>query len=110
MAVLLRCQDRWDREIVLTDRTWHAHILNNHAELADQLTAVERTIWRPQRVSIDAVDDRREVFYRRGVLLPPYHRDFLKVVVEFGDDGQHGRVVTAFATATTKAGEPRRWP
>lgn len=110
MALVLRCQDRWNREIVLTDRTWYGHVLSNHAELTDHLTAVERTVRRPQRVTTDKDDPDREVFYRRGILPVPYHRDYLKVVVQFDNDAGQGRIVTAFATAVIKAGEPQRWP
>lgn len=110
MAVVLRCRDRWDREIVLTDRTWHRHVLSNHRELLDHLTGVERTIRRPQRVNHDKDHDDREVFYRRGVLPAPYDRDYLKVAVEFDRETGQGRVVTAFASETIKAGEPKRWP
>ena len=108
-AVVLRCRDRWDREIILTGRTWYDHVLRNHAELIDHLAAVERTIRRPQRVNLDKDYDDREIFYRRGVLPVPYDRDYLKVVVEFGNDPRYGRVVTAFLTETIKAGEPMRW-
>lgn len=114
MAVVLRCRDRWNREIVPAEHTWHDHILADHAELVGNLEAVERTLRRPSRVALDKDDPSREVYYRRGVLPAAYGRDYLKVVVEFSASEiafpGEGRIVTAYATERMKSGETQRWP
>ena len=111
---MLRCRDRWGREIVLPDYTWHNDILANHGELVGHLDAVDRTVRRPHRVTYDKDYSDREVSYRRGVLPAPYDRDYLKVVVEFRQsatvDLPRGRIVTAYTAERIKSGERSRWP
>jgi hypothetical protein len=112
VADLLRITDCRGRDVAIDEETWRKKIVLDHAELDGNEAAVERTLVDPDVRNRDKTHIHREVFYRSGVLPPPYHVDMLKVVVEFRrcDDGaQKGRVVTAFAVDRVARGEKRIW-
>ena len=44
MADLLRCVDRWGREIRLTEERWHGHIILHHPDLTRYVAAVRQTL------------------------------------------------------------------
>ena len=98
MAEVLRCADRWGREITVDDDVWYDKILVIHHEMDSQLDAVERALVDPDRVNHDARHSRGENYYRLGVLEHPNDIDYLKVVVRFDEDDlgrQFGTVVSA---------------
>ena len=113
MAVILRCCDRWGREITLTDGCWNDHIVREHPILRDRLTAVEAVLTNPFRITQDVTYGNREHFYRHRVL-PNLGKWYLKVCVEFmptGPDGAMvGEVVTAFVVQHIKVRETELWP
>lgn len=111
-AEMFRCVDRWGRAIVLTEATWTLHIVPDRAPLAGNESAVRRALVAPQLVMRDRTRADRELFYRRGVLPPPYDHLYLKVVVAFLGPGEArigGRVVTAFPTRRTRRRAEQRW-
>ena len=113
MADVLRCTDRWGREIVLTDECWNGHILPDRAILRGLESRLEVVLTDPYRVRRDATNPSRECFYRHRTL-PGMPRLFLKVVVEFRPIGPNGVLdgsdITAFPTNHFKTGEQQIWP
>lgn len=67
---ILRCQDRWGRDVVLTDDRWYGKILPKHREITED--AIRQTITDPDQVNWDKALDGVEVFYR-DVRLPRPH-------------------------------------
>ncbi len=114
MANLWRCQDRWGREIVLTDARWHAHIVHEHRAMAPHRDLVRQTVESPEEVKHDRTKASREVFYRRWRLSRHGRLVWLKVVVRFTTDprtlAERGTVVTAYPTNRQKPGERHKWP
>jgi len=104
-------RDRWGRDIVLYEDTWHNHILLEHRNLRGHDAAVAKVLSDPYRVMHDAWHETRENYYRPRTH-PRYPDLFLKVCVEFdpGDTGWAGVVVTAFLTPNIGAEEVQRWP
>ena len=113
MTDLLRCHDRWGREVRLTEACWHDHILPQRKVLRGLESRVAVVLADPYRVMSDATSAVRECFYRHGVI-PGYDRLLLKVVVEFRPmtrpEGIIGSVVTAYPTDRFKRGERQLWP
>lgn len=70
-------------------------------------TAVREALRQPDMILYDKAFSARECFYRLGT--PLSSGKYLKVVVEFDDDGQ-GVVVTAFPTRNPLSGERHKWP
>jgi len=105
--------DRFGREIVLYEDTWYDHILDDHAEMADQLDELELAIAHAERITQDQSFASRQCYYRKGHLPWPYDRDYLKVVVEL-EDSSFGRplrgvVVTAYPVEAIPRRETRIW-
>lgn len=100
-------RDRWSRDVVLFEDTWHGHIVPGHAALRGNEAAVARAIEKPHCVMHDAIDERRECFYART--LPGFKGFYIKVVVEF-QPNQEGVVVTAYTTTGFRDDEVKRWP
>jgi hypothetical protein len=50
---VLRCKDRWGREIILQEATWRQHILLEHAELIGNEAGVQLTLTDPTYVMHD---------------------------------------------------------
>lgn len=108
----MRYRDRWQREVVLPEETWHDKILLDHGELLGNEASIERTLVDPDEVRFDRDHPDREVFSRRAALPPPDNDALLKVVVAFRiapPNRRRGRIVTAYATGTVKPGERVRW-
>lgn len=114
MAELLRCTDRWGREVILSDGQWSGHIQPGHAEMTNQLAAVRRAIEAPDRVNHDQRNPNGENFYVLGGLPPPLDRTWVKVCVRFtllAPNGPwRGEIVTAYATSIVKQAEVQKWP
>lgn len=83
MAEVLRCADRWGREVVLYDDTWYDKIVADHAEVANRLDAIDEVLARPDRVNFDALVSSGENFYGLGYFEYPLERRYLKVVVRY---------------------------
>lgn len=107
--VLLRCADRFNREIVLYQDRWYDHIMSDHQELSGREAAVLATLEHPHAIRRDRFRADRECYYRRGDL-PRRHR-YVKVVVEFVDTpfGIVGTVITAFAADRIHDHEAHLW-
>ena len=108
MRETLRCQDRWERDLVLTDERWYGKILLDHPELTDALRAVRSTLTDPEFVNYDKSRDGVENYYRSVIVPPPFGRRLLKICVLF--DGADGLVLTAYPVYNVNPGEPRKWP
>jgi hypothetical protein len=110
-GILFSCADGFGREIALYEDTWYDHILDEHAEMADQFDELEFAITHAERVTQDQSFADRQCYYRKGNLPWPYDRDYLKVVVEFDDSGfdrpPHGVVVTAYPVEAIPRREAR---
>jgi hypothetical protein len=113
MAVILRCDDRWGREVTLTEYWWSVHILREHPAMRRQLPAIAGTLAALDLVNEEALHPEREVFYRRGIVAKALRR-YLKVVATYHAGGaaatESGRVVTAYLTDRIKPGERPIWP
>jgi hypothetical protein len=108
----MRCIDYDGRPVTLTERVWTDHILARHPEMRDGLRAIETTLVSPHQVNHDLTHPDREVFYRAGVLPPPDHQDYLKVVVQYRwtSGGEwRGDVRTAFAVDEIDPEERTKW-
>ena len=105
MAAIWRARDRGGREVELTEARW-AHIMEDHES---DMTGREADVWaavgRPDRVSADANDPRRECLYR---YLGP-GRLKLKVVVGCEpvppSGAWAGTVITAYLTSRVPMSE-----
>lgn len=112
MAEVLRCADRWGREVILYEDTWYDKILVDHPEVADELDVVELTLTNPDRVTFDTGHDTGENFCRFAVLRYPYDSLYLKVVVRFDerDDFARGVVISVYPTRDYSQGSERmKW-
>ena len=112
MAVVLRCADRWGREVVLFEDTWYDKIVVFHANMAGKVDAVEAVLANPERVNFDAKYPGGENFYARGHLEYPDDTDYLKVVVRYETGGtiEVGTIVSAYAASDyRKRGERYKW-
>lgn len=110
-ALIWLVRDRWGREIVLDEDTWHHHIIPGHHNLRGYDDAVAKVLTNPYRVMHDAWHETRENFYRPRT--HPLHPDlFLKVCVEFANDepDSAGTVITAYLTPDIAFNEVQRWP
>lgn len=112
MGDVLRCIDRFGRVVVLTNQRWHQHILIDHAEMRELLSAVEQCIEDPDQVNLDADFAERESFYRFSVAGSRGDRH-VKVCIEYsgidGSSAADGYVVTAYVTRAVKDGEAEKW-
>jgi hypothetical protein len=91
---------------------WTDKIIADHAEMDGNEMLVERVLVDPDMRNRDKEHAGREVYYRRGVLEPPYENDLLKIVVEFqldSPDAQQGRLITAYVTDGVARGEKTIW-
>jgi hypothetical protein len=94
------------RRVICTEECWVWHILDYHPALAGLEEEVIATIEHPDiGIFRDADYENRDVYYRRR----KGRAYFIKVFVEFEEE-EHGRVVTAFLTDSTKSGERWIWP
>lgn len=114
MVVVLRCKDRWRRDVELTDSCWVDHVLRRRPYfLGCEGACVGDTLQHPTFVNHDVDFADRECFYRPSPLPPPHQGFLVKVVVAYrfinGAD-QEGTVVTVHLTANPKPGENRKWP
>ncbi len=111
---VLRCPDRFGREVVLLTSQWANHALIRHPELSGQELAVARVLQYPDVITRDAKHPNGENFYALGVLSPPQHRVYLKVCVRFGAVGSPpqtmGVIITAFPCSPIKPSEVKLWP
>lgn len=112
MAELLRCADRWGREVVLYDDTWYDKILVDHPIMDGQLGAVEQSLSDPDRVNYDAQYGSGENYYLYGVLQYPTDVFYLKVVVRYEtrEGVSMGIVISAYPTRNYgRVGERVNW-
>ena len=84
MTVILSVLDPWDSVIELQDRNrvWNQKIAIPRRIPADCIDYLEDTINYPGCVTHDKIYANRECYYKPGILPPPQHRTFLKVVVQ----------------------------
>jgi hypothetical protein len=104
--------DKLKREIFIDLSTWNDKIVWNHPELDGNEQAIERTLADPDVRTKDKDHDEREIYYRNGVLSPPYQKDWLKIVVAFRRNASgmlSGRIVTAYAIDHIPHSEKRLW-
>jgi hypothetical protein len=112
VAEVLRCADRWGREIVLYEDTWYDKIVVFHGYMANKLDAIIAVLASPDRVNLDALHPGGENFYGRGYLDYPEDHYYLKVVVRYERTGNHqvGTIVSAYAAPDyRKRGERFKW-
>jgi hypothetical protein len=112
MAELLRCVDRWYREIVLYEDTWYDKIMAQRPILAPHLGRIEGILRNPDVVTFDIDHPGGENFYRLAALPSPLDRSYFKICVRFRatqDETVVGVIVTAFPTFRIKRGETIRW-
>ena len=112
MVEVLRCADRWGREVVLYDDTWYDKIVVFHGYMANKLEAIASVLATPDRVNFDALNPNGENFYGRGYLDYPDDLDYLKVVVRYERIDSHdvGTIVSAYAAPDyRKRGERFKW-
>ena len=102
--------------MVTIDRDrWNWKIINKHPALIGNEQCVVTCLQDPLYV-MDDVDrpGTVECFYRPFTLPEPFHRTYLKVVVEYSAHPAtgtiQGRVLTAYSTNDIKQGETQRWP
>ena len=110
--VVISCADPLAHLIVAQRRRWDEHIRNRHPEVADQVEAIRATLEIPDYIVSDVDNPDGLNYYRFGVLPPPYHRLYVKVVVSFQQIGSNvvGEVITAYPTRRIARGEVQRWP
>lgn len=113
MAEVLRCQDRWGRDVVLHDSCWDGHVISGHPEMDGNMACVLTVIKDPHCVTHDVNDADGENFYRAFTLPAPFDRSYLKVCVRYQHTHRpgttYGVVVTAYSTSSIKQGERVKW-
>ena len=78
VAEVLRCADRWGREIILHEDTWYDKIVGDHADMVDRFDAIIAVLANPERVNFDATYSTGENFYGRDYSNHPFGVDYLK--------------------------------
>jgi hypothetical protein len=109
---LLRCVDRWYREVVLFEDTWYDKIVVDHAWLVSYLNRLEGVLHNPDCVTFDADHPRGENFYGASVLQPQHGGSLLKICVRYrpaDDERDFGIIVTAYPALKIKRRETIRW-
>jgi hypothetical protein len=112
VAEVLRCADRWGREVVLYEDTLYDTIVVFHGYMANKLDAIVDVLVSPERVNFDALHPNGENFYGRGYLAFPEDHYYLKVVVRYERIGSQdvGTIVSAYAAPDyRKRGERFKW-
>jgi len=112
VAEVLRCADRWGREVVLYDDTWYDKIVVYPGYMASKLDAITSVLAKPERVNFDALYENGENFYGSGYLEYPNDAHYLKVVVRYNrEESQNvGTIVSAYAAPDyRKRGERYKW-
>ena len=106
------CADPLAQPIVARRQRWEEHVRTRHPEVADHVEAVRVTLEIPDYIVSDVDNPDGLNYYRFGVLPPPYHRLYLKVVVTFQhfESGVVGDLITAYPTGRIARGEVQRWP
>ena len=85
---------------------WNDHIAAKHAEMVNQQEAVKIAIGYPEHTHRSGRFPLRKLYYRRNVLLPPYEREYLLVIVNYPDSlDREGRVLSAYRTRRIKEGD-----
>jgi hypothetical protein len=113
VADILRCTDRWGREVTLTEALWSNKILPKHPEMIGHDADVAAAITDPMFVMHDASHADRENFYRVCTFPPKHVLAYVKVVVGFqrrATGPVEGIVISAFAVGNPKPGEQQKWP
>jgi len=90
--ILTETTDPHGAGVVLLRRVWEGKTLRDHAELANHLPDVLRTIAEPDHVATDPSSFSRTRYYSRGV--GPSR--WLLVVVSY--EQQPARIISAFGT------------
>ena len=112
--LILDCTDCTGRRTILEAFNWDGKILLDHRRsMEENRYAVEVTIREPDFINHDTDYGDRDVYYRRGLLPDPYHKDYVKVVVVVEHARTfrtYGRIISAYATPDVKRGEKRKWP
>lgn len=111
MMEVLRCQDRWGREIVLTTERWYGKILRKHREMTEN--AIRQAPIDPDQVNLDKSLAAVEVFSREVVLPAPHGRSLVKVCVRFARDEYEGvevgKIISAYTTFNMNDLEECKW-
>lgn len=92
--------DPQGRIVALTERCYIFHILVEHPDLSDE-NEIKETIKKPDYITLDAIDDKRLIYYRTYRRRPQHF--LIKVVVEKNE------VVTAYRVKRLKRGETIIW-
>ena len=58
--------DQLGREIVLHDRTWHAHIVKGHPDVGEHRALIEQTVRSPDEIRISRSDPNCRLYYGPG--------------------------------------------
>jgi hypothetical protein len=97
---LFSTTDPLGRTIRLTERCYQLHIVVEHPDLSD-ISEIERCVHLAEVIKQDAIDPRRQIYYRTYQRTP--QRWLIKVVVE------QGEVVTAYRVKRFKQDEVLLW-
>ena len=81
---IFTCIDHAGRSVILSAKQWHDHILVNHPEMDGLINRVEWSVSRPDLVSKDRVNPRRECYYL-DYMTPGAMSLVIKTVVHFDD-------------------------
>ena len=105
MANIFEVTDPRGYVVVCSEEIWNSHILANRPFMTGWEEEVKAAIQSPSfGVYQDANRQERQIYYRRHTGKQRY----MKVVVAFFEKDS-GSVVTAFPTASMKAGEKLIW-
>jgi hypothetical protein len=109
----VRIRDGLGRGATLDPDDWD-QIKELRPALADKLSAIERALADPSFVTEDREGARRQHFYRRSDLAPPYERGYVKITVDLRRRGQFWqipvRIVDADIVSVKPAKEKLIWP
>lgn len=109
---MFECKDKDGVVIVCTRETWENHIVAEHPEMKGCESHVKAAVEKPYQVCQDGRNPRKKNIYRPFVLPPPYHTQYLRVVIEYRKKklrGTKGYVVTAFPCQGQRLGDILIW-
>ena len=105
MSNLFEATDPRGHIVCCTVECWAQHILKKHIWMKNRKDDVISAIQSPLAIYQDTDFGERQNYY----FLPNNESYYVKVVVDF-EEGESGKVITAFPVDSTKPGEELIWP
>jgi len=90
---IFKTADHTGKVIILTEKTFNAHILPGHPEMSGNENAIQETIENPEYVILSSVDDKSHIYVAKSSN-SSYPNIYIKTIVT--SSGKTGYVKTSF--------------